>query len=57
MGDVKIIAYRSTSNTSISSGIVIAGLVDNKTMNKNQRRKTMADTSKTEGIKRKHVLK
>jgi len=56
MGDVKTIANRTTNNMSISSRIVIAGLVDNKTMTKNQRKKNMADTSKTEGTNREHIL-
>jgi len=56
-GDVKRIATRPTSNLSISNIIIIAGLTDNRTMNKNKRRKLLADTSKTDGSKRKHFLK
>jgi len=41
----------------IRSIIVIAGLVDNKTMNKNKRRKKEEENSKVDGIRRKHFLK
>ena len=56
-GHAEAIANRIWNNMSISSIIIIAGLKDNKKMNKNQRKRNMAVNSKTEGIKRKHVLK
>jgi len=57
MGHVRTIANRSTNTMSISSIIIIAGLMDNRTMNKYKRRKMTADASKTDGSKGKHVLK
>jgi len=41
----------------IRSIIVIAGLEDNRTMNKQKWRKNEEDNSKVEGIRRKHFLK